>query len=115
MEFFDDGKVTFSYITKQDEEEVNAEPGDHEGLVDIGREIEGVEVSIFIRQREDESAYKVSMRSGDLINVSDICFIFGGGGHQRAAGAVIQGNVEQVKKKVLKEVEKAFEKVKGMK
>ena len=55
------------------------------------------------------------MRSGDLINVSDICFIFGGGGHQRAAGAVIQGDVEQVKKKILKEVEKAFEKAKGMK
>ena len=29
MEFFEDGKVTFSYITKQDEKEVNAEPGDH--------------------------------------------------------------------------------------
>lgn len=115
MEFFEDGKVTFSYITKQDEKEVNAEPGDHEGLVEIGREIEGVEVSIFIRQREDKNAYKVSMRSGDLINVSDICFIFGGGGHQRAAGAVIQGDVEQVKKKILKEVEKAFEKAKGMK
>lgn len=108
MEFLEEGKVTFTYITTQDEEEVGAEPGDHEGLVDIGRDIEGVEVSIFIRQKEKENAYKISLRSGDTINVSDVCLMFGGGGHPRAAGALVQGNVEQVKEKVLKEIKKAF-------
>ena len=44
-------KVTFTYITNQDEKEVNAEPGDHEGLVEVGRDVEGVEVSVFIRQK----------------------------------------------------------------
>ena len=109
MEILEDGKVTFTYITKKDEKEVNAEPGDHEGLVEIGRDIEGVEVSIFIRQREEnEDVYKISMRSGSYVNVSDICFVFGGGGHIRAAGAVIQGNVEQVKEKIMKEVRKVL-------
>ena len=64
MEFLEDGKVTFTYIDAKDEEEVGAQPGDHEGLVEIGRDIEGVEVSIFIRQKEKEDKYKVSMRSG---------------------------------------------------
>lgn len=108
MEILEDGKVTFTYINSQDEEEVGAEPGDHEGLVDIGRDIEGVEVSIFIRQRENENAYKISLRSGSYVNVSDVCLMFGGGGHPRAAGALVQGNVEQVKEKVLKEVRKAL-------
>lgn len=108
MELLEDGKVTFTYITAQDEKEVEAEPGDHEGLVDIGRDIEGVEVSVFIRQKEEKEAYKISLRSGDRINVSDICLMFGGGGHPRAAGALVQGNVEQVKEKVLKEIRKAF-------
>ena len=108
MEILEDGKVTFTYMNKKDEEEVGAEPGDHEGLVEIGRDIEGVEVSIFIRQKENEDAYKISMRSGNKVNVSDICFLFGGGGHPRAAGALIQGNVEQVKEKVMKEVRKAL-------
>lgn len=108
MEILEDGKVTFAYITLQDEKEVGAEPGDHEGLVEIGRDIEGVEVSIFIRQRE-ESLYKISLRSGNIVNVSDVCLMFGGGGHPRAAGANVQGNVEQVKEKVLKEVRKALE------
>lgn len=108
MEILENGKVTFTYITSKDEEEVGAEPGDHEGLVDIGRDIEGVEVSIFIRQKGNENAYKISLRSGNYVNVSDICLMFGGGGHPRAAGASIQGNVEQVKEKILKEVRKAL-------
>lgn len=109
MELLEDGKVSFTYITSQDELEVGAEPGDHEGLVDIGKDIEGVKVSVFIRQKDNEAAYKVSLRSEDDINVSDICFVFGGGGHARAAGALIQGNVEQVKEKLMKEIRKWME------
>lgn len=109
MELLEDGKVSFTYITSQDELEVGAEPGDHEGLVDIGKDIEGVKVSVFIRQKDNEDAYKVSLRSEDDINVSDICFVFGGGGHARAAGALVQGNVEQVKEKLMKEIKKWME------
>ncbi len=58
MELLEDGKVTFTYITIKDEEEVNAEPGDHEGLVEIGRDIEGVEVSIFVRQKKKKMLLK---------------------------------------------------------
>lgn len=107
MEILEDGKVTFTYITLKDKEEVCAETGDTEGLVDIGRDIEGVEVSILIKEKE-ENLYKISMRSGDYVNVSDVCLMFGGGGHQRAAGATAQGTLEQVKEKVLKEVRKAL-------
>lgn len=106
MEILENGKITFTYMTTADEEEVNAEPGDHEGLVDIGRDIEGVEVSIFIRQKEGTDNYKVSLRSSELVNVSDVCLMFGGGGHQRAAGALIQGTVEEVKEKIIKEIKK---------
>lgn len=107
MEILEDGKVTFTYITLKDKEEVDAETGDTEGLVDIGRDIEGVEVSILIKEKE-ENLYKISMRSGDYVNVSDVCLMFGGGGHQRAAGATAQGTLEQVKERVLKEVRKAL-------
>lgn len=108
MEFLEDGKVTFTYMDSKDEESVGAEPGDHEGLVEIGRDVEGVEVSIFIRQKENTNSYKVSMRSGDSVNVSDICMMFGGGGHPGAAGCLIQGNVEQVKNKITGEVRKVL-------
>lgn len=106
MELLENGKVAFSYINKKDMEEVSAEEGDHEGLVNIGRNIEGVEVSIFIRQNDEENAYKASLRSGSYVNVSDVCLMFGGGGHPRAAGALIQGDVKLVKEKLLKEIKK---------
>lgn len=109
LELLEDGKIAFSYITTQDEEEVNAEPGDHEGLVDIGKDIEGVIVSVFLRQKDNENEYKISLRSTDDINVSDICLVFGGGGHARAAGALVQGSIEEVKEKVMKEIKKWME------
>ena len=106
LELLENGKISFTYMTNQDEIDVNAKTGDHEGLVDIGKDIEGVEVSILLRQKDNEDVYKVSLRSQDKINVSDICLIFGGGGHARAAGCLIQGNVEQVKEKLVKEIKK---------
>ena len=102
IEFFENGKIAYTYITKEDEEKVNAENGDHEGIVEIGRDIEGVEVSVFIRQTS--KGCKISLRSNDYVNVSDACMVFGGGGHPRAAGCTIQGTIEQAKEKVLKEV-----------
>lgn len=102
LEFFYDGRVTFTYITKENEEEVHAEIGDHEGIVETGRAIEGVEVSIFVR--ETEKGCKVSTRSNDYADVSDMCLLFGGGGHQRAAGCLMQGSIEEVKEKLLNRV-----------
>lgn len=106
LEILENGKVTFTYMTLKDEKELKTEPGDHEGLVNIGRDIEGTEVSIFIREKEDAKteSYKVSLRSKNEINVSDICLMFGGGGHPRAAGCLIKGDIETVKNKIMKEV-----------
>ena len=109
MEFLEDGKVTFTYITNDDLEQVNAGIGDHEGLVEIGRDVEGVEVSIFIREKEEQTnLYKVSRRSNDYVNVSDVCLMFGGGGHEKAAGAVVQGDIETVKQKIINELKKVL-------
>lgn len=104
MEFICDNKVTFTYMTLDDEKNVGAEPGDHEGLVEVGRDIEGVEVSIFIR--EIENGYKASLRSNNYVNVSDVCIAFNGGGHIRAAGCNIYGTLEEAKEKIINEVER---------
>lgn len=107
LEFLENGKVTFSYITLEDERSVNAKTGDHEGLVENGRDIEGVEVSIFLHEKEGKSnGFKVSLRSTEYVNVSDVCLMFGGGGHARAAGAFVNGTVEQIKEKLLAEIKK---------
>lgn len=104
MQILENGKVSFTYITKQDEIDVNAETGDYEGIVDEGKNIEGVEVSIFLHETND--GFKVSTRANEYVNVSDVCLMFGGGGHPRAAGATMQGNPEQIKEKLLKEIKR---------
>ena len=80
-------------------------PGDHEGLVEVGRDIEGVEVSIFLREIEN-GFYKASLRSNNYVKVSDVCIAFNGGGHIRAAGCNIQGPLENAKEKIINEVKK---------
>ena len=108
LEFLEDGKVTFTYITLEDEKKVNAKTGDHEGIVTNGRDIEGVEVSIFLHEteKENERGFKISLRSNEYVNVSDVCLMFGGGGHIRAAGAFSTGTPEQIKEKLLAEIKK---------
>ena len=104
MKFLCDNKVAFTYITLEDKKNVNAMPGDDEGLVEIGRDIEGIEVSILLREKQN--GYKVSLRSNYYVNVSDVCVTFGGGGHIKAAGCDIQGSLEDVKEKIVREAEK---------
>ena len=104
LEFLYDNKVAFTYITLRDEEEVHSETGDHEGIVNIGKCIEGVEVSVFVRELKDNKGWKVSLRSNEYVNVSDVALLFGGGGHPRAAGCNIQGELHIVKDKILNEV-----------
>ena len=107
MEFLEDGKIAFTYITNADEEKVGAQTGDHEGLVEIGRDIEGVEVSIFLHEvPEKTNGFKISLRSKEYVNVSDVCIMFGGGGHIRAAGAFCMDSIEQIKEKIVAEIRK---------
>lgn len=102
MEFFENGKIAFTYVTIEDEKNFNTQPGDHEGIVEIGRDIENIEVSIFIR--EIEGGFKVSLRSNEYVNVSEVCSIFSGGGHKRAAGCTLHFPLEQTKEKIIERV-----------
>lgn len=104
MQFLEDDKVTFTYMTLEDEKEIGCEVGDYEGLVNEGRNIEGVEVSIFLHETDD--GFKASLRSNNYVNVSDVCLMFGGGGHIRAAGAKIKGTPDEIKEKLLKEIKR---------
>lgn len=104
IELVEDGKIAFTYVTLEDQEKVMSE--DHDGIVDIGRSIEGVEISIFLRE-SGENMYKISMRSNDYVNVSDICLLFNGGGHKRAAGGTISNlPFEKAKEKIISECAK---------
>lgn len=103
LEFFADGKIAFTYITKEDFLNLNANIGDHEGIVDIGRDIKGVEVSIFIRE---DDGYRFALRSNGKVSVNEIASLFGGGGHKMAAGGVLNTEFNDVKERLLVETKK---------
>ena len=104
LEFFADGKVAFTYLTNEDREKLKLKEGDHDGIVEIGRCIEGVEVSIFLYEKEN--GFKASLRSNDYVNVAEVCSTFGGGGHIKAAGATMTRDFEESKKMIVSEVVK---------
>ena len=108
LEFFESGKIAFTYIDKKDEDKVNFQTGDQEGIVEKGRDIEGVEVSIFLREDPEKQGYKISLRSNEYVNVADVALMFNGGGHIHASGGFAAGTVEQVKEKILAEVKKVI-------
>ena len=103
LELIDDGKIAYTYVTLEDYERFGNTYGDHEGIVDIGRDIEGVEVSIFVRAIKGRG-WKVSLRSNDKVDVDEIALLFGGGGHPKAAGFSIREDISSVKEKIIKEV-----------
>jgi phosphoesterase RecJ-like protein len=54
---------------------------------------------IFVEQQN--SSVKVSWRGQPGVDVSEIALRFGGGGHAAAAGAEIQGGLQEVRSTVL--------------
>lgn len=102
-----DGKVAVSWLLNEDINTVNAQPDDFEGLVNIGRNLEGVEVSLFLRE-EKPGFYKGSLRANNYVDVAAVSGIFTGGGHKRAAGFSIKGSLQDNVKRVLAELKKVL-------
>lgn len=93
------GQLAFLHVTEEMFHQTQSDPTMTDGFVNFGRGIKGVEVAAFLRPQAQ--GWKVSMRSRGRVNVSGVASHFGGGGHQQAAGTVLQGDLEQVKQAVL--------------
>lgn len=90
-----DGRCIFSVVRKSVMDFYEAKPSDLDGIIDEMRTTEGIEVAILLDERE-LGEYKVSMRSNEIVDVSQIAHYFGGGGHVRAAGCAIKGSAFDV-------------------
>jgi phosphoesterase RecJ-like protein len=98
-----DGKVSVINVTRDMLKDCGAKDEDAEEMVNIAREIDGVEVAVFIKEKE-EGKYKVSLRSKHFVDVRKVAETFGGGGHIRAAGCTIEGSFNDVKNKLIDEI-----------
>jgi len=92
LQIYENGLLAISYLLEADILAANGDPDDFEGFVNIGRNIEGVEVSLFVRE-EKPGELKGSLRSNDCVDVAKIAETIGGGGHIRAAGFKVEGDL----------------------
>ncbi len=106
LKFYDNGKISALYLSKEDFKNAGIDESRAGGIVTIPSSISGVEVGIYIRDRED-GEYKVSLRSGEMVDVATIAASFGGGGHVRASGYSVSGKqVSELIEDALAEIRK---------
>ncbi|MBE6737478.1 MAG: bifunctional oligoribonuclease/PAP phosphatase NrnA [Ruminococcaceae bacterium] len=101
LEYFCDGKGALIYTTLEMQEEAGVPDGELEGLASIPRQIEGVLLGITMKEKE-KGIYKVSVRTNENVNAAEFCALFGGGGHNAAAGCTVEGTLEEAKEKLIK-------------
>lgn len=98
-----DEQCALIYTTLEMEKFMDKE--DMEGISSIPRGIEGVEMGITVREKED-GLCKVSVRTHGKYDACQFCQQFGGGGHKAAAGCAIRGTLDEVIEKLTKAAER---------
>jgi len=106
IELFENGKIALITITKKMIADSGAIEEETEGIVDYARNISGVEVAAFVKEKFDNEV-KVSLRSNSYIDVSQIVNKYSGGGHKRAAGCTLNTSLLETKKIILNDLIKA--------
>ena len=97
-----DRQIAFSYLDYETLQKYDV--NEAKTFVNIGRNIENVEVSVFIIE-EEKSKYRVSLRSKRYLDVSIIANKFSGGGHKHASGIRSTLPFDELKKMILTEIE----------
>lgn len=98
LRFMADGKISIAVCRLKDIEATGASKDDTEGIVEKARNIDSVEMAVFLKEKADE--VKLSFRSKSYFNCTEFASVFGGGGHIRAAGASSSDSLESVLEKV---------------
>jgi bifunctional oligoribonuclease and PAP phosphatase NrnA len=76
-------------------DETSARMEDQNNLVNIGRDIEGVEISVLFKEAGPRET-KVSMRTNGGFDAAAFLRQFGGGGHAGAAGLTLEQPLDEV-------------------
>lgn len=90
-----DGRVASLHLSHAE-----MEAGDPDEVVNYGLLVKGVEVAVLLKEQEP-GKFRISLRSRDEVDVSQIAARFSGGGHTRASGCRLEGSREEVEKELL--------------
>jgi phosphoesterase RecJ-like protein len=115
LEYHLDHKLAVMWVTPDMFEFTGAKPTDTEEFVNVPLEGAGVIVSIFLTD-QGQGPIRVNFRSkspevcGLDVDVSELAAGFDGGGHRRAAGARVDGDLGTVRDQVIGEAIRVIEK-----
>lgn len=107
MGFYRGGKISVAIITNEMLRQAGAGEEDCDDLAGLAGRAEGASVNITIRERDNGSS-KVSVRTGRDVSSSDICAVFGGGGHAMAAGCTIDCPPEKARDMLLAVIDEVW-------
>ncbi len=105
LETSEDGQIAWMTITDEMFKVTGTTKAETENFINYVRSVKGSEVAILFTELVKDEV-KVSFRSKSSADVNRIAKTFGGGGHLHASACTIKGDLEEVKEKVLAEVEK---------
>ncbi len=95
-----EGKLAHTYLRTEDFSRTGALLSDTEDVVNNLFLVDGVEVAVILLEQPD-GGVKISFRSRGQLDCSQLAGLFGGGGHQAAAGAFVKGSLAEVSASVL--------------
>lgn len=99
MKFYLDERVCVITVTQQMYKESGSNEQETEALAPLTRQIEGVEIGITIREKEDGTC-KASFRTFG-VNAAEIAKAFGGGGHPQAAACRFNCSVDKATEQLI--------------
>jgi len=102
-----DGRLCYTFVTKEERDRYNATPSDCHDIVNNTLALSGVKIGIMFE--EHDGYVKMSFRSRKGYEVDKIATHFGGGGHKQASGCKMDGTLRQVMDQVLPEARKFFQ------
>jgi len=102
------GRVIWTEIGRDMMRGCGASPNEGDGLVSFLASTMGVDAALVFREKDD-GRIEVSMRAGPGWDVSGVALQLGGGGHPRAAGCTVAGEMSTVRERVLGAVETALQ------
>lgn len=88
-----DDRLAYIVVKKDMLEKYALKADATEGFVDFPLTVDGVEVSMSILEMK-QGQYKISLRS-KTCDVNKVAGVFGGGGHKKAAGCMLFGELEE--------------------
>lgn len=103
-----DGRIIITTATQEMMDEYGADKDDLDGIVNAILQTKGAEAAVFVYQLGDDE-FKVSLRASGNADMSRIALMYGGGGHVKAAGCTIKGDVKAGLESLLRELESELE------